>query len=187
MKITWNSVVLIAIVLVGCGPSTLSRNKAKTLIEHSDNYKPVHLSLTQGEMKAAQDSKFLVSFTVSSGYNLMTRGPLFTRSYVKVAPDGEKYFTCPCKTPQDFEGGSAWGRCGISTVATVRPKVIDVTGITDLPGEVGGGKLAQYTWTYDTDSFPNEIRGFFKDRQMQSWNARFRLYDDGWRLEGLSQ
>ena len=183
------TVAMVAILgIVGCSSSTtLSRRKAKTLIEASSNYNPVHIGLTQEEMKAAQDAKYLTQLTVSSGYNMMTRGPLFTRTYIKVAPDGEKYFSCPCKNPQQFEAGATWGQCPVSTVATVNPHVIEVTGITDLPGEMGGGKLAQYSWNYDFDSLPSDIRGFFKSRQPQAWNARFRLYDDGWRLEGLSQ
>jgi hypothetical protein len=182
---------VVALGLLGitaCSSSKeLTRNKAKTLIEASKNYQPVRLTLLEPEIKAALASKYLTIFTVSSGYNMLTRGPLFTRAYVKVMPEGEKYFDCPCKTAQQFEAGAQWGRCPITTVATVQPHVIEVTGITDVPDAMGGGKLAEYRWNYAYDSLPSEIRKPFESRQPQAWTAKFRLYDDGWRLEGLNQ
>jgi hypothetical protein len=182
--------VVLALALLGvaaCNSSTLTRSKAKTLIEGSRNYSPTHLNLTEQEIGAGLKSNYLAQFSVSSGYNILTHGPLFTRTYVKVGPDGEKYFDCPCKTAQQFEAAAISGRCAIATVATVQPHVIEVTGITDVPDAMGGGKLAQYTWNYDFDSLPSEIRDFFKSRQPQAWNARFRLYDDGWRLQEISR
>lgn len=183
------TVVLLLVLtgVVACNSTTLTRSKAKTLIERSPNYGPVRLSLTEQEIRSGLKSNYLAQFSVSSGYNILTHGPLFTRTYVRVVPGGEKYFDCPCKTAQQFEAGALSGRCATATLAAVQPHVIEVTGITDVPDAMGGGKLAQYTWHYDFDTLPSEIRDSFKSRQPQAWNARFRLYDDGWRLQELSQ
>jgi hypothetical protein len=180
--------VLALLAIAACQPSTtLSRGKAKALIEASSKCNPVRILLTQEEINAAQDAKYLTLLTVSSGYNMLTRGPLFTRTYVKVSPDGERYFMCPCKTPRQFEESATWGRCKIFTAALVKPHVVEVTGITEVPDAMGGGKLVEYTWSYDFDGMPGEIRGLFKSRQPQASNARLRLYDDGWRLQEISQ
>ncbi len=190
MKRIWAVAMFVLLAIAACRSSTtLSRGKAKALIEASRKYNPVCLALTQEEIKAAQNAKYLTLLTVSTGYNMLTRGPLFTRTYLRVSPDGEKYFTCPCKTPQQFEAGSTpWGGgCPIQTVASVKPHVTEVSGITDVPDTMGGGKLVEYAWSYDLDGLPSDIRGFFKSRQPQASNARFRLYDDGWRLQELSQ
>ncbi len=181
-------VVLALVGITACSSSKeLTRGKAKSLIEASNGYQPAHLSLSQQDLKAALADKYLAILTVSSGYNMLTRGPLFTRSYYNVSPEGEKFLSCPCKTAQQFEAGAQRGQCPITTVGTVRPHVVEVTGITDIPDAMGGGKLAQYRWVYDYDSLPSEIRKSLAPPQPQAWSAKFRLYDDGWRLEGLNQ
>ena len=77
----------------------------------------------------------------------------------------------------------------ITTTAKTKRKLIDITGITDAPGFVSGGqgtaKVVEFTWNWDVDLLPKELRDFYGKMTPARRSAFLRLYDDGWRFQNF--
>jgi hypothetical protein len=83
---------------------------------------------------------------------------------------------------------------------TVTPKqltrrlFVEVTGITEAPALLTGGdttpntvKLVEFTWKWDVDRFPNELKSVLPRSELNSASAVLRLYDDGWRFQSIQE
>jgi hypothetical protein len=91
----------------------------------------------------------------------------------QLSPAGQAYFT------------QYWYLAGQATLkgAPLQKKVSEVTGITDGPPSVGG-KIVDFTWQFaNTPDFVNKYTG--TTGTPQKAQALFKLYDDGWRVEGI--
>lgn len=155
--------IAFVLLLVGCHSSTLTRGKAKDVIESSDRYKlqKVHVALTNGEFQNLW----------RAGY-LQVRMVMFQQQ-LEVGPKGKGL----------IDSGNLWpgGTNPAIVLSTpLKPHVLEVTGITD--GE-NGSKIVEYNWNWDFSTQPKELQDFFKDHPVGQDKATLRLYDDGWRAE----
>jgi hypothetical protein len=93
--------------------------------------------------------------------------------YLQLTPAGQVYFT------------QYWWLAGQATLkgAPLKRKASEVTGITDAPPNVGG-KIVDFTWRLsDAPDYVNKYTG--TTGSPQKAQALFRLYDDGWRVDGI--
>lgn len=64
-------------------------------------------------------------------------------------------------------------------LAPIRPRVIEVTGIT----HDSDAKIVEYKWQWDPSTEPNEVNEtIFEGPGILTDQATFKLYDDGWRI-----
>lgn len=147
---------LFIVIPVSCGSNNISRNKAESLIYHSQKIKklmsevPLHKN---GYEKGKEQEMWI--FT----------GILWNKK-IETTGKGEKYFSNVDKYK----------------LLVVDPVDIDinVTGITDsILGE--GVKEAQFQWKYF--NIPSVVKRFIIIGGIG--RAYFRKYDDGWRLEDI--
>jgi hypothetical protein len=163
MKTRLALAITFVLLLLGCHSSTLTRGKAKNVIESSDLYKlqKARVALTSGEFQNLW----------RAGY-LQVRMVMFQQQ-LEVGPKGKGL----------IDSGNLWpGGTNPSIVlaAPLKPYVLDVTGITD--GETGS-KIVEYKWNWDFSTQPKELQDFFKNHPVGEEKATLRLYDDGWRAE----
>jgi hypothetical protein len=76
------------------------------------------------------------------------------------------------------------GSQGAATVKVpLKRRAVEVTGIKDAPFDKDS-KVVQFTWEYvDVPEPVNRYTG--TTAGLHSGEALFKLYDDGWRIEGL--
>jgi uncharacterized protein YceK len=155
----WSSVAIVLTLLtlsVGCSSSrTLTRGKVKDLIEESPARKVFEVA-TDEEVAAGVKEGLWTQFQYHPGY---------LYSYKPTNTDH------PCVTFVDdhprLEG-------------TFKRKVVEVTGISDVPTAGEGLKEADFTYVWDTAGCSNVVSKVFA--QPKKASVGVKLYDDGWRL-----
>lgn len=155
-------IVMVSFGLYGCDSSrTLTRGRAKDVIEASDTYKlkKHSIELTENEFT-----------NLWRGGYLQVRVVFFQRQ-IEVAPKGKAFF--------DDAGQMPAMPAQVVTAIPIKPYVIEVSGITE--GGTESEKLVEYTWNWDFKPLPEEVRYFFKDHPPERWKVTLKLYDDGWR------
>ena len=162
--------VLLAILLIaGCSSSnTLSRGKAKDILNASykSNAAPAALKPTPDEVKAL----------VSQGMISVTNN-VFCRCQIPAVLQHGKSFL------SGWQGAPATGGFYLITAQPLKTHVVEVTGITDAPGDSSGHeKVVEYTAAYDFDNAPSEFKTIFKDYPAVALSQKIKLYDDGWRM-----
>jgi hypothetical protein len=77
-----------------------------------------------------------------------------------------------------------WWFAGAATLKVpLKRRAIEVTGIKDTPMDKNS-KVVQFTWEYI--DVPEEINRYTGTTAgVHSGEALFKLYDDGWRIDGL--
>jgi len=160
--------VLLALILGSCsGSRELTRGKAKQLIEESDTFKPrqAKVRLTEEEVKSG----------LKSGYwqEQQTFLGMFG-SVLVLTPQGHALFA-------GFEPQIQGRILDIRDPATM--EVLQVTGITDVDGP--DQKQVDFMWNWNFRDSRPEVQQFFQNYPAQRGQAIFKLYDDGWRVEGV--
>jgi hypothetical protein len=157
------SVLLLLLLSVGCSSQTLTRAKAKELIEKRPA-EAVTIWTTAEELAAG----------VQKGL------------WVKVPPSGvvrsETYQATPVLTCLQFYDQY---HGTLTSELKFGIKVGEITGIADAPtvfGPAGTAKIVKFTYTYDFAGCPDVVRTVFTKPSVHK-PALFKLYDDGWRFE----
>jgi hypothetical protein len=182
----WRTMIVGAVTLpvlfsmVGCGgKSELSRSKAEKLIQASAKFTP-------GEYKQIDISSSLVQMGLEQGY--WTAGPPSSGfSQVGLTEKGKRLFAQVL--------GGIWvndrdhSSLNIKVAEPLPRVVVEVTGVADGPGFEGPAgtiKDVQFTWKWDWDAVPKELKTFLGPEPKPSkGEALLKLYDDGWRVEEL--
>jgi hypothetical protein len=168
-------------VFISCGSQSLTRGKAKDIIEATPAYQPqiMEFLITKDVAIAGQEMNFWVP----------QRGA-FQIIFYSLTDEGKKYFSSIKPGVNAMMYGQNAGY-NVTPTFRIRRRVKEVTGITDFPSPVpgsGGMKVVQYNWIYDEDSMPSEVRKMFASQASGiAGEALFRLYDDGWRLEEFTR
>jgi hypothetical protein len=182
----WRTIIVGAVTfavlfsMVGCGgKSALSRGKAQKVIQASDKFTPgagyPEVSLNAG----AVQSGLQAGFWEKAGQRRFIYDPIFV-----LTPKGKTYFSLIVSLNADESG---------PTRVTLKPmprRVTEVTGVTDGPGILGPPgtiKDVQFTWKWDLDPLPQEVKPFLGTEPPPSkGEALLKLYDDGWRVEQVN-
>lgn len=79
------------------------------------------------------------------------------------------------------------GDAQVTLRAPIQRRVEEVTGIRDDPsGPPGTAKLVTFTWSWNWDAVPDEVKRVVRQAPPVAQAAvLIRLYDDGWRVEGV--
>lgn len=141
---------LVGLVTVGnaqVSDSTLTKEKAKNIIEASEGYKPhkwpIPLSKTAAD--ACVERGYFQWDTFGSGNK--------TSTALSVTDKGKQFF-------DSASGGKTAGSKQSEplyavSVVPIKPQVIEITNITD--GD-GGSKIVEYQWNWDTKDQPQEVQ-----------------------------
>ena len=166
------------LALVGCHPSSASSPEAPTSASSSKE-------LTRTAAKAAieqvisKNNEVTVTdaeFDVWNRTGYWAASPDLQSGGYQLTSSGRRFFTT---VKLVFGRGVV-----LQTIKPLPQRVVAVTGISDAPSSQNGtAKLVDFTWNYNLDGQPDEIRRLLSDRQDKSERAVFRLYDDGWRIE----
>jgi len=171
--------IIAAIFLAGgCGKQELTRSKAKKLIESSKQFSPA-----------------IPSFKISKeGMEIGIREGMWEQSPGGILDLTDKGKTFISKFSPHYKGGifafaETPGRlipenCDVTLSNPCERQVVEITGITDTERNT---KLVNYNWGWKWVDIPDMIKqclGGIEPRPSEG-RAEFRLYDDGWRLEGL--
>jgi len=145
---------------VQSSPGELTRRKVKDLLDsHKDFRKVTTIQLS------------------NEGVEMGMRDGLWTgQALPELTPKGRELFKAVYRT---FTAGQH-----AELLTPVRAEVIEVTGITDatsLTGAASNLKEVHFTWDYV--GLPTSIKRYAGRGSLSK--AYFRLYDDGWRVEGL--
>ena len=188
MKTPWVVGVLIVISGLGCSRS-LSRDSAKTVIQKSGDFAP-QKALFEVTREQLQNG-------VNKG---LWRWDDISVAYVSVSPSTQKVLQFEGEQFGDklygvhpYPGNGRWtilssGHSGyrVTTLEPIPRQVVEVTGITDGPaGQNGTARLVEFTWQWDLQSLPNDIRGVLPN-QKKTQTIVLQLFDDGWRVGPLS-
>ncbi|HUZ93585.1 MAG TPA: hypothetical protein VMU57_01590 [Edaphobacter sp.] len=162
-------VLLVASALVACHSKTyFSRSKAKDLIEASKQF------TSRGEDIQLTDAE--VNTGMTEGYWIVGQSQIFGAGQsIGLTPKGRQIFTA-------FFANQPGGAKVTELWMALKPVVTEVTGIADISQ---GEKSVTFEWSIDASKLPPEIRPIIKNHPSRTSSAYFRLYDDGWRLEGL--
>jgi hypothetical protein len=149
--------------------TTLTRGKAKGLIEQSSDWQPHQVCAvypTSAELDDGLSKGLWATHTAAFNATALTLS-----------------IPTSCFTTYNYYYGYFVSGDGFTK------KVLEITGIKDSPSMLGGspdgkGKVALFTFSFDFAGCPDTVRDVFKTHA-QSGEAIFQLYDDGWRLENI--
>jgi hypothetical protein len=159
------------LIVVGCSPSTLTRSKAKKLIEAQGFFQPHNVTFkpTTSEWNSLRAAGFAAPARwAADGFVFTAEGGVIP---LVLTESGKKYFA--------LNNGS------LVTLTPSSPRVLEVTGITDDATGSANVKVVAYTWSYQFGDLPSPFNSMFKDYPAQSAIAALQLYDDGWRVTHL--
>jgi hypothetical protein len=148
---------LVGLVTVGnaqLSESALTKEKAKDVIEGSENYKPrkFPIPLSKTAADACVERGYFQWDTFGSGNK--------TSTALSVTDKGKQFF-------DSASGGKTAGSkqaeplYAVSAVP-IKPQVIEITNITD--GD-GGSKIVEYQWNWDPKSQPQEVQDLLLTNQ----------------------
>jgi hypothetical protein len=159
---TLKVVIGVALLLAsaGCSSQTLTRAKAKEVIEHRAEIATIWA--TDEELSAGVQKGLWVKATNNFGHGYYQMTPLVNN----------------CLRFQNEYNGTLMsnGKFGI--------KVVEVTGISDanaLYGPAGKVKVVKFTHLWNFAGCPDVVRTVIT--QPREHEAVLQLYDDGWRIE----
>jgi hypothetical protein len=160
------ALVLTLLVCVGCDSQTLTRARAKSLIEAQDSFKAQRVSFrpTKAEVDALQSAGFAVTDPKPVDF-FRTQDAAWVG--LALSDTGRKFF--------DKDPASG----GLVTVMPVKTRVLEITGIEDVSPAI---KEVHYEWNYDFQDLPLQLSSILKDYPSQSATQEFRHFDDGWRV-----
>ncbi len=150
--------------MMSCSSSkTLDRDRAKKLMEASKEFavQPAVVRISNDDIKRGEQAGY---WHVRQNVNM----------WLEFTPEGARLF-----------GGGVRGDVSMNLLALpykLRRQLVEITGITDEP-RLGQAKVAEFTWNWDFEGVPSEVKQFFQKCAPRKYYAVFRLYDDGWRLE----
>lgn len=164
--------ILFAALLVsaGCGPGELSRPKAKGLIEKHESF-----------AKAVVPMFHLTPELIQKGL----RQGLWTESLYTGATKSAKGL----ELFSEIEVNAYMPDKFVKLKNPVRREVVEMTGITAAEGDgsPNTAKIVKFTWQWDWNAVPAPVKDFLGTREQHyPATARFRLYDDGWRVEEIA-
>jgi hypothetical protein len=163
----------LAFVATACNPSTeLTRSRAKRIVEGTKDYsEPLPAQFT------------LDAENVRKGIQLgmwTEQKNIFGGSFPILTPGGKKLLA---------DSSFAFGQLSITTLVKTKRNVLEITGITDAPEIVSGGKgtakIVEFTWSWDIDPLPRDLKILLGKVTAAQRRALLRLYDDGWRFDSF--
>jgi len=157
--------VALLTVAVSCSSGTLTRAKAKTLLE-TKAPATVDIYPTADELTAGVQKGLWVRTGSYKATALLNNCMVFTDPYRGALSSG----------PYNGSQGSKFGI-----------KVVEITGISDastLLGPAGKVKVVGFTYLWDFAGCPDVVRTVFT--KPMKHRSLLQLYDDGWRLEAWS-
>ena len=182
--LTFGGVALAALFsMLACGgTSGLSRSKAEKIIQASAKFTP---------------GQYMARPELQDGLNkgLWRVGPfnyLAGVNDVVATEKGKTYFSSVGGNA--YRAGGGW-QGWVSVQVSIPRHMVELTGIADGPGMLGPPgtvKDVQFTWKWDWNDIPNEVKSFVPLQNssqpaapLSKGEALLKLYDDGWRLEEL--
>jgi hypothetical protein len=157
--------VALLAVAVGCSSNTLTRAKAKALLE-TKAPATVDIYSTADELTAGVQKGLWVRTGSYKSTALLNNCMVFTDPYRGTLSSG----------PYSGSQGSKFGI-----------KVVEITGISDastLLGPAGKVKIVEFTYLWDFAGCSDVVRTVFATPMKH--RSLLQLYDDGWRLEAWS-
>jgi hypothetical protein len=167
---------VLLVALIGCGSSELTRGKAEKIISASKAFSEAN----QHALYTLDGDD--IEKGIRAGF--WKKQPGFFGESLILTPAGQKLFAT--LGSQGFGQGIA-----VTTSALTKRRLVDITGITEAPALLSGGgtpdtvKAVEFTWLWDSNPFPGEVKAFFKDPKVGSATALLRRYDDGWRFMSM--
>ena len=162
----------LALILLSCGSTELSRSKAERLIAVSEAFGPDTPSLALKDTDIYQRG-------VREGY--WTLREVFYYGFgnpkgfaADLTPKGKQIFASIANS-QDEQPGLA------RLIQPFSRRIVDVTGIAENPS-ARGMKEVSFTWAWV--GLPKEVTEYCETGPWKG-KATLRLYDDGWRVEQL--
>lgn len=159
----------------------LTRSLAQKLIQSSEDFKArngLEVLITKEEAQEGV-SRGLWKIVEHPAQNAVMPG--YTEQSLTVK--GQQYFisigteaSMRAAMEQGFAPGS--GFFDLKLGASAGPRVVEITGIT---GDSENKKKAKFTWDWNLDNLPSDVRSVFKN-SVKPGLANFQLYDDGWRV-----
>ena len=157
------SCTLLFVIMCGCNSQELTRGKAKKILKagwFTAQTSVIHPTKAETDALVA---KHLVAIDKR----------VFLAGTMVLLPDGQHFF---------ISTDTGWGG-NFSLVAPVKVRIIEVTGISDAPGDASGKrKIVDCEWNWNFDDAPPDIKSILADQPTQTANVELRLYDDGWRV-----
>jgi len=155
------SLVLVLLFCASCSNS-LSRDKAKALINASDQFAQIAertaaLEIDRDSFNQGVQRGYWESVNPNDAEAHITRagGKFFSRVFTS-SPSGKGLFL-------------------VYAHVRLNPSVVEVTGISE--------SKVEFTYVRNVDQLPPEIRDIFREQPPPSkGRAIVRLYDDGWRV-----
>src|ERR1019366_289116 len=155
------------LLFFACSSSkTLTRGKAKDMIEQDDWSRPaiVRFHPTSDEIDAGMKK------------GLWKTSSAFGGTTLEFSPAGKSCFSGYNPYYGYFRSSTKFGQKIAVTCITDPPEAALVGGIA------GSAKNAEFDWNWDYAGCADEEREKFKNH-IEKGEARFQLYDDGWRLK----
>lgn len=166
---------LVGVLTVGnaqVSESALTKEKAKDIIEASENYKPrkFPIPLAKTAVDACVERGYFQWDTFGSGNK--------TSTALSVTDKGKQFFdsasggkTAGSKQPEPLFAVSA---------VPIKPQVIEITTIRD--GD-GGAKIVEYQWNWDPKAQPQEVQDLLLANQPANHGkVTLKMDASGWQI-----
>jgi hypothetical protein len=156
-------------LLAGCGSSSLSKGKARELIEASAEFQehPANVLLTPDDLDAG----------LRAGY--WTEQDTISSVSMALTAKGSQYFS---------RIGNQYERFPLATAKPLKPYVVQVTSVVasqnGAPSSSGPIATVHFTWDYKWQGFPDDLVAMFRKSYPASAQANFRYVDGQWTLLG---
>ena len=167
---------LVCVVMSGVGPQvsaqTITKDRAKDVIEASDNYKPRKwaILLAKADVDACVTRGYLKWNTSGESGKVSTA--------LSVTASGKQFF-------ESASGGQVFGAQPAPLYAVVavpiKPRIVDITTIGD--GD-NGTKIVEYEWNWDGKSQPQEVQDLILKNQPTNHGKVILKTDAGdWKVD----
>jgi hypothetical protein len=178
---TFSLALIGALIAMGCNPKDLSRSKAATLIEKSEEFKKPHTE----EIFLGPDFRSMDFIGIG---NWKVVDALLALGYLE--KNGNKFVL----TAKGNSAAKGWltdpDRPNARIIPVADRKLVEVTGITTV--EEVSLKEVEFTWRWVPAPIGEEIAKQnpgagkqYDPKEVKKDKATFKLYDDGWRLDGI--
>ena len=178
MKMTYTvTTVIVFGLLMSCHASELTRAEARKIVEKVG----AEQSFPEISLSSEQSQKL---FQIKDADTVLSK--IFVKEKTKMClPDSSdmrlmsgQFVLCSKPVNPDITWQNPGIRCSLKT--PIKSVIVEVTGITDAQGGPSD-KIVEYTWQFDSSSFPKEVADTLK-RSLRTGKALLRRYDDGWRF-----
>jgi hypothetical protein len=168
MRLILRLLALVFLIVVSCGASELSRDKAKEILDKVGK-EPNTLHITFGAERGEQLRKMIGHGDIES-----VRPCVPDPNDVRIATG--QFVACyppiPSEVSEDQPGVL------VTLTKTITCTVVEITGIAE--GASASEKHVEFNWEYNFSSLSKEAQAAFRQGSHPG-KALFRLYDDGWR------